>query len=96
MACVPGMCCIMDQDTYRINELLAAAAAISGAYQGRLRGNAFLNDVCDADVLAHVVDVSGTTDSEEAVAAQGEGADPVQEMWYVLLVKSTVFQWVRV
>jgi len=34
-----------------------------GAYKGRGRGNAFLNDLCDADCLIHVVDVSGTTDT---------------------------------
>ena len=29
--------------------------------QGLGRGNQFLNDICDADVLCHVVDVSGST-----------------------------------
>ena len=28
----------------------------------RSAGNAFLNDLVDADVLLHIVDVSGTTD----------------------------------
>jgi len=32
--------------------------------QGRGRGNSFLNDLCEASVLLHVVDVSGTTDKE--------------------------------
>ncbi|GLI71345.1 hypothetical protein VaNZ11_016507, partial [Volvox africanus] len=40
------------------------AGLVPGAYQGRGRGNAFLNDLCDADVLIHVVDASGTTDRE--------------------------------
>ena len=31
---------------------------------GRGRGNAFLNDLCDADSLIHVVDASGRSDSE--------------------------------
>lgn len=53
---------------------------ITGAYKGRGRGNAFLNDLCDADVLVHVVDASGTTDAEGAGAAPGEGADPRQEV----------------
>jgi ribosome-binding ATPase YchF (GTP1/OBG family) len=51
-----------------------------GAYKGRGRGNVFLNDLCDADVLVHVVDASGTTDSEGAGAVPGEGADPRQEV----------------
>ena len=47
----------------------------SGAYQGRGRGNAFLADLCDADVLVHVVDASGTTDSKGVAM----GAAPVQD-----------------
>lgn len=30
------------------------AGLVPGAYEGRGRGNAFLNDLCDADVLIHV------------------------------------------
>lgn len=52
----------------------------AGAYQGRGRGNAFLNDLCDADVLVHVVDGSGTTDAEGVAAQPGEGADPLHEI----------------
>ena len=40
------------------------AGLVPGAYQGRGRGNAFLNDLTDADVLVHIVDASGTADSE--------------------------------
>ena len=38
------------------------AGLIPGAYTGRGRGNAFLNDLLDADVLIHVIDASGETD----------------------------------
>jgi ribosome-binding ATPase YchF (GTP1/OBG family) len=48
-------------------------------YQGRGRGNKFLNDLCDADVLIHVVDASGTTDAD-GVAAEG---DPVADIGWV-------------
>lgn len=51
-----------------------------GAYQGRGRGNAFLNDLCDADVLIHVVDASGTTDAGGGAAREGEGADPCDDI----------------
>ncbi|KAF5830715.1 P-loop containing nucleoside triphosphate hydrolase protein, partial [Dunaliella salina] len=40
------------------------AGLVPGAYQGRGRGNAFLNDLCEASVLVHVVDSSGCTDKE--------------------------------
>ena len=36
------------------------AGLVPGAYQGRGRGNKFLNDLTDADVLVHVLDTSGT------------------------------------
>lgn len=40
------------------------AGLVPGAYQGRGRGNKFLNDLTDADVLVHVLDASGTADVE--------------------------------
>jgi ribosome-binding ATPase YchF (GTP1/OBG family) len=33
------------------------AGLVPGAYQGRGKGNKFLGDLCDADVLVHVVSV---------------------------------------
>jgi hypothetical protein len=38
------------------------AGLVPGAYQGKGRGNQFLNDLTDATVLVHVVDASGTAD----------------------------------
>lgn len=52
------------------------AGLVPGAYKGRGRGNAFLADLCDADVLIHVVDASGATDPGGGAAKEGEGADP--------------------
>ncbi|KAJ1558894.1 hypothetical protein HK405_012790, partial [Cladochytrium tenue] len=40
------------------------AGLVPGASDGRGRGNAFLNDLCDADVLVHVVDASGLSDDD--------------------------------
>ncbi|CAB9511163.1 Uncharacterized GTP-binding protein C428.15 [Seminavis robusta] len=40
------------------------AGLVPGAYQGRGRGNKFLNDLTDAVVLVHVVDASGMADAE--------------------------------
>ncbi|KAJ3166161.1 hypothetical protein HK101_012002 [Irineochytrium annulatum] len=40
------------------------AGLVQGACQGRGRGNQFLNDLCDADVLIHVVDASGQSDAD--------------------------------
>lgn len=45
-------------------ELLDVAGLVPGAHEGRGLGNQFLDDLSAADVLVHVVDMSGTTDSE--------------------------------
>ena len=37
---------------------------VPGAYRGRGKGNKFLEDLTDADVLIHVMDGSGTADTE--------------------------------
>ncbi|EEB07517.1 GTP binding protein [Schizosaccharomyces japonicus yFS275] len=45
-------------------QLLDVAGLIPGAHAGKGLGNKFLDDLRHADALVHVVDVSGTTDSE--------------------------------
>jgi ribosome-binding ATPase YchF (GTP1/OBG family) len=40
------------------------AGLVPGAYKGRGKGNRFLADLCDADVLVHVVDVTGQADKD--------------------------------
>ena len=40
------------------------AGLVPGACEGRGRGNKFLNDLLDADVLIHVVDLSGHSDQD--------------------------------
>lgn len=49
------------------------AGLVPGAYQGRGKGNAFLNDLCDADVLIHVIDASGCSDKDGQVLADASG-----------------------
>jgi ribosome-binding ATPase YchF (GTP1/OBG family) len=40
------------------------AGLVPGAYKGRGKGNQFLADLCDADVLIHVVDATGKSDKD--------------------------------
>lgn len=40
------------------------AGLVPGAYKGRGKGNRFLADLCDADVLVHVVDATGQSDKD--------------------------------
>ena len=57
------------------------AGLVPGAYQGRGKGNKFLDDLTDADVLIHVVDASGTADTEGNALGyvEGEGGDSINE-----------------
>ncbi len=56
------------------------AGLVPGAYQGKGRGNAFLNDLVNCDVLIHVVDSSGKT---TASGVEGEG-DPRHDIDWVV------------
>lgn len=72
------------------------AGLVPGAYQGRGRGNKFLNDLTDADVLIHVVDASGTADTEgNAVGSNedgvGSGSHPLQDLAWIL---NELIEWV--
>eukprot|EP00041_Stephanoeca_diplocostata_P037094 m.1386560 g.1386560 ORF g.1386560 m.1386560 type:complete len:971 (-) comp24976_c0_seq2:3936-6848(-) len=63
------------------------AGLVPGAYMGLGCGNAFLNDLLDADVLVHVLDGSGTTD-RGGVAVDGAGtkdgaSDPASDVAWI-------------
>ena len=72
------------------------AGLVPGAYQGRGRGNAFLNDLTDADVLVHIVDASGTSDSEgNKLLSDGKNTDdlnhPLNDLEWV---RNELVEWV--
>ncbi len=66
------------------------AGLVPGAYQGRGKGNAFLNDLCDADVLIHVLDASGCSDKEGRILADVQG-DPAED---VAWVREEIHRWI--
>jgi hypothetical protein len=45
-------------------KLVDVAGLVPGAHLGKGRGNQFLNDLCEADVLIHILDASGKTDEQ--------------------------------
>jgi ribosome-binding ATPase YchF (GTP1/OBG family) len=45
-------------------ELMDVAGLVSGASKGKGLGNQFLDDLRQADVFIHIIDISGTTDAE--------------------------------
>jgi ribosome-binding ATPase len=72
------------------------AGLVPGAYQGRGRGNKFLNDLTDADVLIHVVDASGTADTEGnevgvTEEAKAAGSHPLDDLAWI---RNELIEWV--
>jgi ribosome-binding ATPase YchF (GTP1/OBG family) len=75
------------------------AGLVPGAYQGRGRGNKFLNDLTDADVLVHVLDASGTADVEgydlgveEDGRPNGAASHPLNDMEWI---RTELIEWVH-
>lgn len=63
-------------------ELIDCPGLVPGASAGRGLGNQFLDDLRKADALIHVVDASGTTDSEGKPSATG-AHDPVEDIGFL-------------
>lgn len=76
-------------------QLLDVAGLVPGAHEGKGMGNAFLDDLRQADVLIHVVDVSGSTNEKGEPCEPGSygPANDIRflevelDMWYLRLVK---------
>jgi hypothetical protein len=75
-------------------ELIDVAGLVPGANEGKGLGNKFLNDLSQADALIHVVDASGTTDSEGKAC---ESHDPCLdvtflekeiELWFLKIIEN--------
>ncbi len=73
-------------------DLMDVAGLVEGASEGKGLGNQFLDDLRQADAFIHIVDISGTTDSE---GKEGIG-NPVEDIkmleneldkWYVGILK---------
>jgi len=76
-------------------EMIDVAGLVEGAYEGKGRGNQFLDDLNQADALIHIIDISGSTN------ANGEAVEPLSydplndvrfletelDMWYLRILK---------
>ncbi len=76
-------------------DLLDVAGLVPGAHAGKGRGNAFLDDLRQADVLIHVIDIAGST-NEKGEAVPAGSYDPAEDikfleveldMWYLGIIK---------
>jgi len=63
-------------------ELIDVAGLVPDAHQGKGKGNAFLNDLSQADVLIHVVDASGSTNEKGEPVAPGSH-DPCKDVEFL-------------
>jgi len=63
-------------------KLIDVAGLVPGAHEGRGLGNKFLDDARQSDALIHVVDASGSTDSEGRICPAGT-QDPLYDVEFV-------------
>lgn len=76
-------------------DMLDVAGLVPGAHEGKGMGNQFLDDLRQADVLIHVVDVAGAT-NEKGEAVEPLSYNPAKDiefleveidMWYLGIIK---------
>lgn len=76
-------------------QLMDVAGLVPGAHEGRGLGNQFLDDLRQADVLIHIIDIAGST-NEEGESVEPGSYDPANDikflafeldMWYLRLIK---------
>src|SRR5919206_4594543 len=77
---VHSMC--IDGNRFIPVKLIDVAGLVPGAHSGKGLGNKFLDDARQADVLIHVVDASGSTDSNGRTVPAGTG-DPMSDIEFV-------------
>lgn len=93
--CNPRVGYCMDHKRFVPINMIDVAGLVPGAHEGKGMGLAFLNDLNQADLLIHVIDVSGSTnDKGEPVPAGSH--DPVDDVlflekeldyWYLSILK---------
>lgn len=62
--------------------LMDVAGLVPGAHKGKGRGVEFLNDLAQASALIHVIDISGSTDSEGKMVSPGSH-DPIHDIEFL-------------
>jgi len=84
-------------------QVIDVAGLVPGAHEGKGMGNQFLDDLRQADVLIHVIDVAGTT-NEKGEPVEPGSYDPAQDvrfleveidMWYFGILKKGWEKFVR-
>ncbi|MBN2112088.1 redox-regulated ATPase YchF [Candidatus Woesearchaeota archaeon] len=84
-------------------QVIDVAGLVPGAHEGKGMGNQFLDDLRQADVLIHVIDVAGTTNEKGEPIEPGsyDPADDIRfleveiDMWYFGILKKGWEKFVR-
>ena len=93
--CNPRFGYCIDNKRFVPVDMLDVAGLVPGAHEGKGMGNQFLDDLRQADVLVHVVDISGSTNEKGEVVEPGE-YDPAKDIkfleeeldyWYLSIIK---------
>ena len=75
-----GFC--VDSKRYVPIDIVDVAGLVPGAHEGKGLGNKFLDDLRNADVLIHVVDISGSTNEKGEPVSLGEH-DPLNDIEFL-------------
>jgi ribosome-binding ATPase len=93
--CNPRFGWCIDHKRFVPVDLMDVAGLVPGAHEGKGMGNQFLDDLRQADVLIHVVDISGSTNEKGENCNPGE-YDPANDVkflteeldfWYLGIIK---------
>ncbi len=77
-------------------ELLDVAGLVPGSHAGRGKGNQFLNNLIRGDLLIHIVDASGTTDSEGNFSSGHDPCETVRfleneiDLWFASVIRRNI------
>jgi len=63
-------------------QMIDVAGLVPGAHEGKGMGNQFLDDLRQADVLVHVIDVSGST-NEKGESVEAGSYDPAKDIEFL-------------
>jgi len=93
--CNPRFGYCIDSKRFVPVELLDVAGLVPGAHEGKGMGNQFLDDLNQADVLIHIIDVSGSINEkgEPVPALSYDPANDIKflehelDMWYLRLIE---------
>ena len=86
---------VLDKFRFVPVQLIDVAGLVPGAHEGKGMGNQFLDDLRQADVLIHVIDISGST-NEKGESVDAGTYDPAEDvkfleveldMWYLAILQ---------